>query len=138
MGRTQPAPIDLTEDKKIPAVNTDELLGPDARPRPPGKQRPGKKIKSDTSVSTRGVSLQAIRRYYDKRASSQTRSRRSRVRSGKRKKPTVMRLEEMKFLTISMKDLPEDDAYFIEEQKKAIRAKYNLYQNPGSNPGGSR
>ncbi|GKC75676.1 hypothetical protein Tco_1126450, partial [Tanacetum coccineum] len=51
-----PAPVDLTEDEDIPAVNTDELFVPDARPRPPGKQRPGKKTKSDTSVSTGGSS----------------------------------------------------------------------------------
>ncbi|GKA24094.1 hypothetical protein Tco_0740736 [Tanacetum coccineum] len=35
-----PAPVDLTEDEHIPAVNTDELFGPDVRPRPPDKQRP--------------------------------------------------------------------------------------------------
>ncbi|GKE79148.1 hypothetical protein Tco_1545268, partial [Tanacetum coccineum] len=52
----------------------------------------------------------------------------------KEKDNTMMRLEEMKFLAISTKDLLEDDAYFIEEQKEAIRAKYNLYWNPGSNP----
>ncbi|GJY35680.1 hypothetical protein Tco_0421058 [Tanacetum coccineum] len=43
-----PAPVDLTEDENVhdehvPAVNTDKLFGPDPRPRPPGKQRPGKK-----------------------------------------------------------------------------------------------
>ncbi|GJW78975.1 hypothetical protein Tco_0140657 [Tanacetum coccineum] len=43
-----PAPVDLTEDEDVPdehvsAVNTDELFGPDARPRPPSKQRPRKK-----------------------------------------------------------------------------------------------
>ncbi|GKB80079.1 hypothetical protein Tco_0946974 [Tanacetum coccineum] len=47
-----PAPVDLTEDEYIPAVNTDELFGPGARPRPPSKQRPKKKTKSDTSAST--------------------------------------------------------------------------------------
>ncbi|GJZ65987.1 importin-5-like protein [Tanacetum coccineum] len=56
----------------------------------------------------------------------------------KEKDRTVMRLEEMKFLAISTKDLSDDDAYFIEEQKRSIRAKYNLYRNPGNNPGGSR
>nr|GEX64309.1 hypothetical protein [Tanacetum cinerariifolium] len=56
----------------------------------------------------------------------------------KEKDHTVMRLEEMKFLTISTKYLPDDGSYFIEEQKEAIRAKYNLYRNRGSNPGGSR
>ncbi|GJZ70326.1 hypothetical protein Tco_0633876, partial [Tanacetum coccineum] len=35
-----PAPVDLTEDENVSdehvsAVNTDELFGPDARPRPP-------------------------------------------------------------------------------------------------------
>ncbi|GKD44378.1 hypothetical protein Tco_1269023 [Tanacetum coccineum] len=49
-----PAPVDLTENEEIVEVNTDELFGADARPRPPGKQRPGKKTKSDTSVSTGG------------------------------------------------------------------------------------
>ncbi|GKE05139.1 hypothetical protein Tco_1397157, partial [Tanacetum coccineum] len=38
-----PAPADLTEDEHVPAVNTEELFGPDARPRPPSKQRPRKK-----------------------------------------------------------------------------------------------
>nr|GEY40937.1 hypothetical protein [Tanacetum cinerariifolium] len=38
-----PAPIDLTEEEHVPSVNTEELFGPDARPRPPGKERPGKK-----------------------------------------------------------------------------------------------
>ncbi|GJV19608.1 hypothetical protein Tco_1368628 [Tanacetum coccineum] len=38
-----PAPVDLTEDENVPdehifAVNTDELFGPDARPRPPGSR----------------------------------------------------------------------------------------------------
>nr|GFB20916.1 hypothetical protein [Tanacetum cinerariifolium] len=56
-----PAPVDLTEDENVPdehvsAVNTDELFGPNARPRPPGKQRPGRKTRSDTSASTGGSS----------------------------------------------------------------------------------
>ncbi|GJY33666.1 hypothetical protein Tco_0418135 [Tanacetum coccineum] len=37
------APVDLTEDEEIAEVNTDELFDADARPRPPDKQRPGKK-----------------------------------------------------------------------------------------------
>ncbi|GJZ32684.1 putative reverse transcriptase domain-containing protein [Tanacetum coccineum] len=46
----------------------------------------------------------------------------------KEKDHMVMRLEEMKFLTISTKDLPDDDAYFINEQKQAIQDKYQLYR----------
>nr|GEY14010.1 hypothetical protein [Tanacetum cinerariifolium] len=40
------APVDLTEDETgdfHATVNIDELFGADPRPRPPGKQRPGKK-----------------------------------------------------------------------------------------------
>ncbi|GKC58863.1 hypothetical protein Tco_1086461 [Tanacetum coccineum] len=51
-----PDPVVLTEDEYIPAVNTDELFGPDARTCPPDKQHPGKKTNSDTSVSTEGSS----------------------------------------------------------------------------------
>nr|GEZ57372.1 myb-like domain, Myb/SANT-like DNA-binding domain protein [Tanacetum cinerariifolium] len=51
------APVELTEDETGDfqvTVNTDELFGADPRPRPPGKQRPEKKTKSDTSASTGG------------------------------------------------------------------------------------
>nr|GEZ24420.1 hypothetical protein [Tanacetum cinerariifolium] len=60
------APVDLTEYKEILVVNTDGLFDPDARLRPPDKQRPGKKTKSDTSVSTGGVASQANSRIFDK------------------------------------------------------------------------
>ncbi|GJY03326.1 hypothetical protein Tco_0369266 [Tanacetum coccineum] len=134
-----PAPVDLTEDEEIPVVNTDELFGPDARPRPPGKQRPGKKTKSDTSVSTRGSSSSSqFEDIMTKVLRLKREAAKAAFKVAKEKDRTVMRLEEMKFLAISTKDLSEDDAYFIEEQKKVIRAKYNLYRNPGSNPGGSR
>nr|GEW91175.1 hypothetical protein [Tanacetum cinerariifolium] len=54
-----PAPVDLTEDEHVPGVNNEELFGPDARPRPPGKQLHCKKTKSDTTASTGGVARQA-------------------------------------------------------------------------------
>nr|GEW85577.1 hypothetical protein [Tanacetum cinerariifolium] len=55
-----PAPVNLTEeenvhDEHVFAFNTDELFGADPRPRLPDKQRREKKIKSDTSASTGGV-----------------------------------------------------------------------------------
>ncbi|GKC90831.1 hypothetical protein Tco_1151480 [Tanacetum coccineum] len=134
-----PAPVDLTEDEEIAEVNTDELFGPDARPRPLGKQHPGKKTKSDTSVSIGGSSSSS---QFGDIMTKELRLKREAAEAAfevaKEKDRTVMRLEEMKFLAISTKDLPKDDAYFIEEQKKTIRAKYNLYRNPASNPGGSR
>ncbi|GJY94711.1 hypothetical protein Tco_0511072 [Tanacetum coccineum] len=39
---------------------------------------------------------------------------------------TMMRLKEMKFLAIRTKDLPDDDAYFINEQKQAIQDKISV------------
>ncbi|GKC87051.1 hypothetical protein Tco_1147700, partial [Tanacetum coccineum] len=124
-----PAP----EDEHIPAVHSDELFGPDARPRPPGKQRPGKKTKSETSASTEGSSSSI---QFGEIMTQELRLKREAAEAvfevAKEKDRTVMHLEEMKFLAISTKDLSEDDAYFIEEQKKAIRAKYKLYRNPRS------
>ncbi|GJT35361.1 hypothetical protein Tco_0925780 [Tanacetum coccineum] len=130
-----PAPVDLTEDEDIPAVNIDELFGPDARPRSPGKQRPRKKTKSDTSVSTGGSSSSS---QLGEIMTNELRLKREAAEAAfevaKQKDRTVMRLEEIKFLAISTKDLSEDDASFIEEQKREVRARYNLYRNPESNP----
>ncbi|GKE42036.1 hypothetical protein Tco_1469320 [Tanacetum coccineum] len=44
----------------------------------------------------------------------------------KEKDHTVMRLEEIKFLAISTKDLSEDDTYWINVQKQRTKDKYNL------------
>ncbi|GJU59038.1 endopeptidase [Tanacetum coccineum] len=133
-----PTPVDLTEDEER-IVNTNELFGPDARPRPLGKQHSGKKTKSDTSESTGGSSSSS---QFGDVMTNELRLKREAAEVAfevaKEKDRTVMRLEEMKFLTISTKDLSEDDTYFIEEQKEAIRAKYNLYRNRGSNPGGMK
>nr|GEV21736.1 endopeptidase, NLPC/P60 domain, LRAT-like domain protein [Tanacetum cinerariifolium] len=125
-----PTPVDLTEDEEITEVNTDELFGDDARPRPSGKQRPRKNTKSDTSVSTGGSNSSS---QFGEIMTKELRLKREAAEAAfevaKEKDRTVMRLEEMKFLAISTKDLSEDDTYFIEEQKKSIRAKYNLYRN---------
>ncbi|GKA96599.1 hypothetical protein Tco_0818694 [Tanacetum coccineum] len=50
MGRTEQ--VDLTGD--VLGASQEDLFGHDARPRPPGKQRPAKKTKSDASASTGG------------------------------------------------------------------------------------
>ncbi|GJZ69048.1 hypothetical protein Tco_0632598 [Tanacetum coccineum] len=115
-----PAPVDLTEDENVPdehvpAVNTDELFGPDARPRPPGKQRPGKKTKSDTSASTGGEAAEKA------------------FEVAKEKDRTITRLEELRFLALSTKDLSDDDAYYINLQKASMKEKLRLQMAPPSN-----
>ncbi|GJT90491.1 hypothetical protein Tco_1079336 [Tanacetum coccineum] len=97
-----PAPVDLTEDEEIPAVSTGGSNS--------------KEQFFDFITNELRLKREAAKAAFE---------------VAKEKDRTVMRLEEMKFLAISMKDLPEDDAYFIEEQKKAIRARYNLFRNPG-------
>ncbi|GJU84694.1 hypothetical protein Tco_1292240 [Tanacetum coccineum] len=114
-----PEPVDLTEDEHVPRVNNEELFGPDARPRPPDKQRPGKKTKSDTTTSTGGSSSSS---QFGEFMTHELRLKREAAEKAfevaKEKDRMVMRLEEKKFLAISTKDLSKDDAYWIEMQKK--------------------
>ncbi|GKA64419.1 hypothetical protein Tco_0764025 [Tanacetum coccineum] len=106
-----PTPVDLTEDEHVPPVNTEELFGPDARPRPPGKERPGKKTKSDTSVSTGGSSSSA---QFGEFMSHELRLKREAAEKAfkvaKEKDRTITRLEELRFLALSTKDLSDDDS----------------------------
>ncbi|GKD00920.1 hypothetical protein Tco_1171194 [Tanacetum coccineum] len=132
-----PAPVDLTEDENVLdehvfGLNTDELFGSDARPRPPGKQRPGKKIKSDTSASTGGSNSSS---QFGEFMSHELRLKREAAEKAfevsKEKERTITRLEELRFLALSMKDLEDDDAYWIEMQKNQIKAKLRA-QMPGN------
>ncbi|GJX78655.1 hypothetical protein Tco_0326804 [Tanacetum coccineum] len=99
-----PASVDSTKDEHIPAVNTDELFGLDARPRPPGKQRPEKKTKYDTSASTKGSSSSS---QFGEIITQELRLKREAVEKAfeveEEKDRTVMHLEEMKFIAISTK-----------------------------------
>ncbi|GJS38843.1 hypothetical protein Tco_0563886 [Tanacetum coccineum] len=129
-----PAPVDLTEDEHVPLVNTQELFGPDARARPPGKERPGKKTKSDTSASTGGSSSSS---QFGEFMSHELRLKREAAEKtfevAKEKDQTITRLEELRFLALSTKDLSDDDAYYISLQKEAIKQKLRLQMPPPSN-----
>ncbi|GJZ17675.1 hypothetical protein Tco_0553798 [Tanacetum coccineum] len=131
-----PAPIDLTEDENVPdehifTVNTDELFGPDARPRPPGKQRPGKKTKSDTSASTGGSNSSS--QFGDFMTHELRLKREAAEKASKDKDRTITRLEELRFLALSTKDLSPDDAYWINLQKKQIKYKLRAQMPRDSN-----
>ncbi|GJS15199.1 hypothetical protein Tco_0409671 [Tanacetum coccineum] len=134
-----PAPADLTEDENVLdeyvfAVITDELFGPDARPRPPGKQRPRKKTKSDTSASTGGSNSPS---QFGEFMSHELRLKREVAEKAfevsKEKDRTITRSEELRFLALSMKDLSPDDAYWIELQKKQIKDKLRSQMPRDSN-----
>ncbi|GJW90191.1 hypothetical protein Tco_0167744 [Tanacetum coccineum] len=113
MGRTEQ--VDLTGD--VPGASQEDLFGHDARPRPPGKPRPAKKSKSDATASTGGSSASAQFRgamvagaFVWKREAAERA-----FEAQAEKDRTLMRLEELRFLATSTKDLDDDDAYWIKK-----------------------
>ncbi|GJS00346.1 hypothetical protein Tco_0316854 [Tanacetum coccineum] len=97
-----PAPVDLTEDEHVPPVNTQELFGPDARPRPPGKEHPGKKTKSDTSASTGGSrSSSQFGEFMSHELRLKREAAEKAFKVAKEKDRTITRLEELRFLALA-------------------------------------
>ncbi|GJZ98813.1 hypothetical protein Tco_0671266 [Tanacetum coccineum] len=92
-----PEQVDLTGD--VPGASQEDLFGHDARPRPPGKQRPAKKSKSDATASTGGSSASAnsgangagacLKREDARKGTFEVKTIKDR---------TTMRLEELRFL----------------------------------------
>ncbi|GJR79702.1 hypothetical protein Tco_0150487 [Tanacetum coccineum] len=117
-----PEQVDLTGD--VPGASQEDLFGHDARPRPPGKQRPAKKSKSDATASTGGSSASA---QFGELMEQELRLKREAVERAfeaqAEKDRTLIRLKELRFLATSTKDLDEDDAYWIKKQKKLIKNK---------------
>ncbi|GJV41886.1 hypothetical protein Tco_1420326 [Tanacetum coccineum] len=120
------APVDLTEDETDDfhaTVNTDELFGADPRPRPPGKQRPGKKPKSDTSASTGGSHSSQFGEFVSHELRLKREAAEKAFEASKDKDETIKSLEELRFLALSTKDLSDDDAFWILRKKNQIKAK---------------
>ncbi|GKB66527.1 hypothetical protein Tco_0927939 [Tanacetum coccineum] len=120
------APVDLTEDEPDDfhaTVNTDELFGADPRPRPPGKQRTGKKPKSDTSASTGGSQSSQFGDFVSHELRLKREAAEKAFEASKDKDETIKSLEELRFLALSTKDLSDDDAYWIERKKAQIKVK---------------
>ncbi|GKA54670.1 hypothetical protein Tco_0753619 [Tanacetum coccineum] len=106
--RTRIAPVIQPKDDTgdfTATLTTDELFGADPRPRPPGKQRPGKKPKSDTSASTRGSQSSQFGLSF---VSHELRLKREAAKkvfeASKDKDETIKSLEELRFLALSTKD----------------------------------
>nr|GFB32841.1 hypothetical protein [Tanacetum cinerariifolium]GFB36147.1 hypothetical protein [Tanacetum cinerariifolium] len=104
-------------------VNTDELFGADPRPHPPGKQRPGKKTKSDTSASTGGSQSSQFGELVSHELRLKREAAKKAFEASKDKDETIKSLKELRFLALSTKDLSDDDAYWIERKKAQIKAK---------------
>ncbi|GKB46480.1 hypothetical protein Tco_0897233 [Tanacetum coccineum] len=120
------APVDLTEDETgdfYATVNTDELFGAYPRPRPPGKQRLGKKPKSDTSASTGGSHSSQFGEFVSHELRLKREAAEKAFEASKDKDETIKSLEEFRFLALSTKDLSDDDAFWILRKKNQIKAK---------------
>nr|GEU69840.1 glutathione S-transferase T3-like [Tanacetum cinerariifolium] len=116
-----PEQVNLTGD--VPGATQEDLFGHDARPRPAGKLRPAKKTKSDATASTGGSSAST---QFGELMEQELRLKRKAVErdfeAQAEKDRTLMRLEELRFLATSTKDL-DDDAYWIKKQKRLIKNK---------------
>ncbi|GJZ08556.1 glutathione S-transferase T3-like protein [Tanacetum coccineum] len=112
-----PEQVDLTGD--VPGATQEDLFGHDARPRPAGKPRPAKKTKSDATASTGGSSAST---QFGELMEQELRLKREAAERAfeaqAEKDRTLMRLEELRFLATSTKDLDDDDAYWINKQKQ--------------------
>nr|GEW57343.1 hypothetical protein [Tanacetum cinerariifolium] len=110
--------------RDVPGATQEDLFGHDARPRPAGKPRPAKKTKSDATTSTDGSSAST---QFGELMEQELRLKREAAERAfeiqAEKDRTLMRLEELRFLATSTKDLDDADAYWIKKQKRLIRNK---------------
>ncbi|GKB65701.1 hypothetical protein Tco_0921887 [Tanacetum coccineum] len=98
---------------------TNEIFGPDTRPRPAGKTRPAKKTKSETTRSSGGSasgSSEDLRRKLQAGTSA--------YEAKKAKEMAMIEFKEMEFLTIDADSLPEPKASIIRSRQEKIIAKY--------------
>nr|GEW92382.1 glutathione S-transferase T3-like [Tanacetum cinerariifolium] len=110
------AQIDLTGD--IPGATQEDLFGHDARPRPADKPRPAKKIKSDATARTGGSSASTqFGELMEQELRLKRKATERAFEAQAEKDRILMRLEELRFLATSTKDLDDGDAYRIKKQK---------------------
>nr|GEX28552.1 serine/threonine protein kinase SRPK1 [Tanacetum cinerariifolium] len=104
-----PEQVDLTED--VLGATQEDLFGHDARPRPADKPRPANKSKSDATASTGGSSAST---QFGELMEQELRLKQEVVEKAfevqAKKNRTLMRLEELRFLATSTKDLDDADA----------------------------
>lgn len=111
------APEGLNEDDHT------EIYGQDARPRPPGKPKPAKKTRSDTTDSSGSVTSKED---LNDELLLKIRAGKEMYQSRKAKADIEMEFKEMEFLSIKTSDLPEPNKTIIERKQAKIAEKYNL------------
>ncbi|GKB48066.1 hypothetical protein Tco_0898819, partial [Tanacetum coccineum] len=109
----------------IDGDNLQEVFGPDKRERPAGKQRAGKKQKSDeTSGSTGGSQLESVLSLVSQDYRRKCDAAKRAYEAQKEKDLAIKKCEEMRFLMNDTSNLPPHKRAFIERQQAEIMRKY--------------
>ncbi|GJZ41150.1 hypothetical protein Tco_0588036 [Tanacetum coccineum] len=103
-----------------------EIFGPDARPRPPGKTRPAKKTKSETTESSAGSGSGSMKDVLNEELRQKIQAGKSAYEAKKVKERSATELNELQFLTIDADSLPEPKKTIIKNKQAQIMAKYQL------------
>ncbi|GJW77875.1 hypothetical protein Tco_0139557 [Tanacetum coccineum] len=104
-----------------------EIFGPDARPRPPGKTRPAKKTKSETTESSAGSGSGSMKDVLNEELRQKIQAGKSAYEAKKVKEQSATELNELQFLTIDADSLPEPKKTIIKNKQAQIMAKYHLF-----------
>nr|GEZ63401.1 hypothetical protein [Tanacetum cinerariifolium] len=101
-----PEQVDLTGD--VPGATQEDLFGHYARLRPVGKPRPTKKTKFDATTSTGGSSASTqFGKLMEQKLRLKRKAAERAFETQAEKDRTLMRLEELRFLATSTKDLDD-------------------------------
>ena len=103
-----------------------EVFGPDSRRRPPGKPRPAKKTRSETTDSSTDSGSATSKEALNEELLLKIRAGKEMYQSRKAKTESETELKEMEFLTIRTDDLPEPNKSIIRRKQAQIAAKYQL------------
>nr|GFA08939.1 hypothetical protein [Tanacetum cinerariifolium] len=105
-----PEQVDLIGD--VPGATQEDLFGHDARPRPAGKPRPAKKTKSDATASTgRSSASSQFGELMEQELCLKWKAAERAFEAQAEKDRTLIRLEGLRFLATSTKDLDDGDVY---------------------------
>ncbi|GKC06821.1 hypothetical protein Tco_0998431 [Tanacetum coccineum] len=103
-----------------------EIFDPDARPRLPGKTRPAKKTKSETTESSAGSGSMSMKDVLNEELRQKIQAGKSAYKAKKVKEQSATELNKLQFLTIDADSLLEPKKTIIKNKQAQIMAKYQL------------